>query len=103
MDLKAIHDHLCLARLALGPEQPLSARIETVERKLTPGDPLWCVDAVSAQSDLLAITTELEQLPKVSLPHPAPGGEGITARALAEVPPGVNEALKQIGDAIELL
>ena len=65
MDLKAIRDHLCLARLALGPEQPLSVRIRMVERNLTPGDPLWRNDAISAQTDLLAISTELEQLPKV--------------------------------------
>jgi hypothetical protein len=87
MDLEAIRDHLCLARFALGPEQPLSARINMVERKLTPGDPLWCNDAISAQTDLLAISTELEQLSKVTPPGDV----------------GMNEAIKQIGDAIELL
>jgi hypothetical protein len=79
MDLKAIRDHLSLARLALGPEHPLSPRIERVERNLTPGDPLFRNDAVSAETDLLAISTDLERLPNV------------------------NEAIKQIGDAIELL
>jgi hypothetical protein len=84
MDLKAICDHLRLARLALGPGQPLSSRIEMVERHLTPGDPLFRNDAVSAETDLLAISVDLE-------------------RAQVEVPPGVNEAIKQIGEAIELL
>jgi hypothetical protein len=79
MDLKAIRDHLRLARLALGPEHPLSSRIERVERNLTPGDALFRNDAVSAETDLLAISTDLERLPNV------------------------NEAIKQIGDAIELL
>jgi hypothetical protein len=41
-------------------------------------------DAVSAETDLLAISVDLE-------------------RAQVEVPPGVNEAIKQIGEAIELL
>jgi hypothetical protein len=94
MDLKAIRDHLSLARSALGREHPLSSRIETVQRALTPGDALWRDDAVSAENDLLAISTELERLPKVmSSRQDAP----------AEVPPGVNEAIKQIADAIELL
>ena len=75
MDLKAIRDHLCLARLALGPEQPLSVRIRMVERNLTPGDPLWRNDAISAQTDLLAISTELEQLPKVIPPRVGSGAE----------------------------
>jgi hypothetical protein len=96
MDLKAIREHLGLARSALGPEHPLSARIKMVERELTPGDPLWSGEAIHAQTDLLAISSELEQLPKVIPP-------GITEHAQAEVPPGVNEAIEQIGDAIELL
>jgi hypothetical protein len=97
MDLKAIRDHLCLARNALGPAHPLSLRIKTVERNLTPGDPLFRNDAVSAETDLLAISTELEQLRFVS------DGKGITERAQAEVPPGVDDAIKEIADAIELL
>jgi hypothetical protein len=84
MDLKAICDYLRLARLALGPEHPLSSRIEMVERHLTPGDPLFRNDAVSAETDLLAIAADLQ-------------------RAQVEVPPGVSEAIKQIGEAIELL
>jgi hypothetical protein len=103
MDLKAIRDHLCLARLAFGQEHPLSARIKTVERNLTPGDSLWRDDAVSAETDLLAILAELEQQPKVIPQGVASGAEGITERAQAQVPPGVNEAIKQIGAAIELL
>jgi hypothetical protein len=101
MDLKAIRDHLDIARSALGPEHPLSPRIDKVVRNLTPGDPLWRDDAVSAEKDLLAISTELEQLPKVMPPRVGSGAEGLTERA--EVPPGVNEAIKQIADAIELL
>ena len=85
MDLQAIREHLSSARLALGPEHPLSARIETVERSLTPGDPLWRNDAVSAEKDLLAISTDLEQLPHLIPPHI------------------VNEAIEHISDAIELL
>jgi hypothetical protein len=82
MDLRAIRDHLRLARSMLGPEHPLSPRIEKVERNLTPGDALWRDDAVSAERDLLAISTELEQLPMA-----AP----------------LNEAIKHVADAIELL
>jgi hypothetical protein len=82
MDLKAIREHLSSARLALGPEHPLSRRIEKVERNLTPGDALWHDDAVSAERDLLAISTELGRLPMA-----AP----------------VNEAIKHVADAIELL
>jgi hypothetical protein len=82
MDLKAIREHLSLARLALGPEHPLSRRIEKVERRLTPGDAWWRDDAVSAERDLLAISTEIEQLP-VTAPQ--------------------NEAIKHVADAIELL
>jgi hypothetical protein len=94
MDLKMIRDHLNSARSALGAEHPLSSRIEKVERALTPGGASWRDDAVSAENDLLAISTELEALPKVmSERHDAP----------AEVPPGVNEAIKQIADALELL
>jgi hypothetical protein len=84
MDVKAICDHLSLARAALGPEHPLSARIRTIERNLTPGDSLWHGDAVSTQTDLLVILSELE-------------------RAQAGVPSDVNEAIEQISDAIELL
>ena len=79
MDLKAICDHLSSARLALGAEHPLSPRIEMVERHLTPRDPLFRNDAVSAETDLLAIAADLERLPNA------------------------NEAIKQIGEAIELL
>jgi hypothetical protein len=82
MDLKAIRDHLSAARLALGPEHPQSQRIERIERRLTPGDALWRDDAVSAERDLLAISTELEELPMT-----AP----------------LNEAIKHVADAIELL
>jgi hypothetical protein len=82
MDLKAIRDHLRLARSTLGPEHPLSRRIEKVERNLTPGDTLWRDDAVSAERDLLAISTELGQLPMA-----AP----------------LNEAIKHVAEAIELL
>jgi hypothetical protein len=85
LDLKAIRDHLCLARIAIGPEHPLSSRIKRVEQSLTPGDSLWRNDAVSAQTELLAISTKLEQCPT----------EGI--------PSSVNEALKQIADALEML
>jgi hypothetical protein len=100
MDLKSIRDHLALARRALGPEHPLSARLQTVERQLTPGDALWGGDAVRVQADLLAISTELEQLPKVMPSRPNPA---VQTPAPAEVPPGVDEAIKQVGDAIELL
>jgi hypothetical protein len=103
MNLKSIRDHLCLARLALGTGHPLSARLETVERHLMPGDPLFRNDAVSAENDLLAILAELEQLPKIMPPRVVSGASGITERAEAEVPPGVNDAIKQIADAIELL
>jgi hypothetical protein len=88
MDLKAIRDHLSLARIALGAEHRLSARIKTVERNLTPGDPLWVGEAIGAQTELLAIQTELEHLP---------------GPMTADAPPDVNEAIMQIGDAIELL
>jgi hypothetical protein len=103
MDLEGIRHHLCLARFALGPEQPLSVRIHMVERNLTPGDPLWRDDAISAQTDLLAILTELEQLPEVIPSRVVSGAERIIELAQAEAPRGVNEAIKQIGDAIELL
>jgi hypothetical protein len=103
MNLQSIRDYLCLARLALGAEHPLSARLETVDRHLMPGDPLFRNDAVSAENDLLAISAELEQLPKIVPPHVVSGARGITERAVAEVSPGVNDAIKQIADAIELL
>jgi hypothetical protein len=103
MDLRAIRDHICLARSALGMEHALSERLSIVERNLTPGDPLWRDDAVSAERDLLAISAELEQSPKVMPSHTASGGDGTTNLAQAKVPPGVNEAIKQIADAIELL
>jgi hypothetical protein len=82
MDLKAIRDQLSSARRALGSEHPLSQRIEKVERKLTPGDALWRDDAVSAERDLLAISTELELLPMT-----AP----------------LNEVIRHVTAAIELL
>lgn len=82
MDLKAIRDHLSSARLALGPEHPLTRRIEKVERSLTPGDLLWRDDAVAAERDLLAITTEIERWPSTA---------------------ALNEAIKHVADAIELL
>ena len=82
MDLKAIRDQLSLARAALGPEHPLSSRIEKVERQLTPGDAWWRDDAVSAERDLLAISADLEQVPMSA---------------------SLNEAVKHLADAIELL
>ncbi len=103
MDLKAIRAHLASARRALGPQHPLSVRLQTVERKLTPGDALWDGDAISVQADLLAISTELEQLPKVMPARPDPAARGAAAETRAEVPPGVDEAIEQLGDAIELL
>jgi hypothetical protein len=87
VNLKAIRDHLCLAQLAVGQEHPLSARD----------------DAVNAEIDLLAILAELEQLPKLIPPGVASGAGAVTEPAEAQVPPGVNEAIKQIGAAIELL
>jgi hypothetical protein len=103
MDLKAIRDHLRAARLAIGEEHTLSARIKTVERHLTPGDSLWRDDALSAETDLLAILSELEQLPKVAPPTVPSGAEGTNEQAEAVVPPGVNAAIKEIGAALELL
>jgi hypothetical protein len=82
MDLKAIRDHLSLARRALGPDHPLTGRIQKVERTLTPGDALWRDDAVAAERELLAISTEIEQL-RVTAP--------------------LNAAIKHVADAIELL
>lgn len=82
MDLQGIREHLASARRVLGPEDPLSVRIEKVERGLTPGDALWRDDAVSAERDLLAISAEIERLP-MSAP--------------------ANEAIKHVADAIELL
>jgi hypothetical protein len=82
MDLNAIRDHLSMARRALGQEHPLSRRIEKVERNLTPGDALWRDDAVTAERDLLAISTEIEQLPMSA---------------------ALNEAIKHVAEAIELL
>ena len=103
MDLKAIRDHLRGARLAIGEEHTLSARIKTVERNLTPGDSLWRDDAVSAETDLLAVLSELERLPKVARPGVASNVERSTEPAEAVVPPGVNAAIKEIGAALELL
>jgi hypothetical protein len=103
MDLKAIRDHLALARRALGPDHPLSARLQTVERRLSPGDALWGGDAVGVQADLLAISAELEQLPKVMPSQANPATRDPAQWTPAEVPPGVDEAIKQVGDAIELL
>jgi hypothetical protein len=40
MELKAIRDHLYIARLAIAYDHALSTRIRTVERALTPGDSL---------------------------------------------------------------
>jgi hypothetical protein len=100
MDLKAIRDHLRAARLAIGEEHTLSARIKMVERNLTPGDSLWRDNALSAETDLLAILSELEQLPKVAPPGVASDVERTTE---AVVPPGVNAAIKEIGAALELL
>lgn len=102
MELMAIREHLRLARLALGAEHPLSTRIETIERQLTPGDPLWRDDAVSAENGLLAISTGLEQLPKV-MPAVAPGAARPADGVQAQIPAGVNEAIRHIADAIELL
>jgi len=103
MDLKTIRDHLRAARSMLGGQHPLAARIETVERNLTPGDPLWHGDAVAVETDLLAILSELERLPRVTPPRPGPQARGPGAGAPAEIAPGVNEAIKRIADAIELL
>jgi hypothetical protein len=103
MDLKAIRDHLRGGWLAIGEEHPLSARIKTVERRLTPGDSLWRDDAVSAETDLLAILSELEQLPKVAPPEVGSDVEASTAPAEAVVAGGVNAAIKEIGAALELL
>jgi hypothetical protein len=82
MDLKTIRDHLSSARVALGRQHPLSQRIERVERALTPGDSLWRDDAVTAERDLLAISTDIGRLP---------------------MSPALNEAIKHVTGAIELL
>jgi hypothetical protein len=82
VDLKQIRDHLSAARRALGLDHSLSARLETVERRLTPGDSLWRDDAVSAERDLLAISTDMGQLPTA---------------------PPVNKAIDHVTAAIELL
>jgi hypothetical protein len=72
MNLRAIRDHLNLARFAVGQEHPLSAPIKMVGRHLTPGDSLWRDDAIAAESDLLAILAQLERLPEMA---PRPGWE----------------------------
>lgn len=102
MDLKATRNHLCRARSALGPGHALSERIQTLERRLTPGDPLFRDDAVSAERDLLSISAELEQLPKM-MPLTGPGSAGVAGHPRAEVPAGLNEAIQQIAEAIALL
>ena len=99
MDLMRIRAHLSLARVALGIDHPLSLRITTVERHLTPGSPLWCNDAVSAEADQLAISTELEQLPELMTPGAIKSAEAARAAIL----PTVNVVMKHIADAIELL
>ncbi len=99
----AIREHLALARRALGPAHPLSKRIQKVERQLTPRDALWGGDAVKVQADLLAISTDLEQAPKVAPSRDAPAATGVADAPPAQLPPGVNEAIEHIGDAIELL
>jgi hypothetical protein len=109
MDVKAIRDHLFLARFALGPQEPahplhpIAARLRAVERNLTPGDPQWHGDAVLVQTELENILSELEKIPKSILPQVVSGTEAITKRSKPESLPGVNGAIKQIGDAIELL
>jgi len=95
MDLVGIRAQLSLARVALGIDHPLSLRIVTVERHLTPGSPLWCTDAVSAESDLLALSTGLEQPPELMTPGPSETAEAARAR----IPPTVNVAMKHVEDA----
>jgi len=95
MDLVGIRAQLSLARVALGIDHPLSLRIVTVERHLTPGSPLWCTDAVSAESDLLALSTGLEQPPELMTPGPSETAEAARART----PPTVNVAMKHVEDA----
>ena len=99
MDLVGIRAHLSLARVALGIDHPLSLRIMIVERHLTPGSPMWCNDAVSAESELLAISTGLEQLPELMTPGPSKSAETARAKILSTV----NVAMKHIEDAIFLL
>ena len=100
MDLMAIRNHLHSARVALGAEHPLTSRIHRVERALTPGDSLFRNDAVSAENDLLAISTELEQLPLVEPLRPL---LGTAEHARAATLPDVNAAIKEIAATIELL
>jgi hypothetical protein len=103
MNLEAIRGHLRSAQCSLGAEHSLSSRLKNIERALTPGDSLFRNDAVSAEMDLLVISTELEELPQMTPPHFVFEGETHTGRTQVEVPAGVNEAIEQIAAAIELL
>jgi hypothetical protein len=109
MDVRAIRDHLCLARFALGlhepahPLHPIAARLQALQQSLTPGHPKWRGDAVLVQTDLEGVLSELEKLPKSIPPQVISGTEPITKRADAQSLPGVDKAIKQIGEAIELL
>jgi hypothetical protein len=49
------------------------------------------------------VVPELEQLPKVIPPQVASGAKEISEVARVEVPRGVNEAINQSADAIELV
>jgi hypothetical protein len=75
--------------MALGHSHLLFSRILTIERNLTPGDSQFPDDAVSAETDLLWVSTEIEQL--------------IQAAPQKAALPNLDEALKQIAEAIELL
>jgi hypothetical protein len=109
MDIKAIRDHLCLARFALGLQEPthplhrIASHLQAIERSLTPGDPKWHGDAVLVQTELEGVLSELEKVPKSISPQVVSGTEAITKRSEPRSLSGVDKAIKRIGDAIELL
>jgi hypothetical protein len=98
-----------LARFALGlheptnPLHPIAARLQAIEQSLTPGHPKWHGDAVLVQIELEGVLSELEKVPKSIPPRVVSGTEAITKRSEPQSLPGIDKAIKQIGEAIELL
>ena|ERR1039458_9734110 len=94
---------LALSVTGIGASHPLSARITTVRRNLTPGDTEYQGDAIAAKQALEAIVAELRNSPESSPPRIVAGTTAIERRSDPEPPAGVPYAIKQIEEAIKLL
>jgi hypothetical protein len=80
----------------------ISERIRTIEGNMRPGDPAYVGDAGAAKNALDVVVEDLARLSRMR-PAVVAQNEGRIPSAKPELPPGVADAINQIGKAVQIL